>query len=318
MVKEKFSNNIQRISRDWRAYLFVLPSLLLVLVFSYFPAYSAIYHSFYDWNGADIEIFIGLDNFRRAFTDGILGRSFIVILILVLASFVKMVPSIAVSVVIHRLKRENWQYLYRVLFVIPMIIPEIVWLLIWKFFFDPTFGILNKVLEVTGVMSLLQWIDSLAGWGLFVEGVDPAWLSTPQLIVPALIIWGFPWVGVVGVLIYLAGLSSIGQEVYEAAEIDGIGWFRKFLNIELPLIMTQVRLNAALMIINTLKSYGLVLVLLGVSGGPAGAGMVPGLYMFRKAFVDQEAGYACAIGLLIFALILVLTWINNKYMRVDH
>lgn len=310
-------NKLNQIRRNSRAYQFVLPSLIIVLTFSYFPAYSAIYHSFFEWNGADIENFIGFENFIRAFNDKTLHYSFLVILILVLANFIKMIPSIAVAVVIHRIRSQNWQYIYRVLFVIPMIIPIIVWVLIWKFIFDPNFNIFNRILRVTGIMPLLQWMDSLTGLGVFREGVDPAWLSTPELIVPSLVIWGFPWVGVIGVLIYLAGLSSINPDIYEAAELDGVGWFRKFTNIELPLIMTQVRLNSVLMIINTLKTYGLILILLGTSGGPGGAGMVPGLYMFRKAFVDQEAGYACAIGLLLFFLILIFTWINNKYLRVE-
>ena len=250
-------------------------------------------------------------------TDPALGRAFIVVLILVMANLVKMIPSIITAVVIHRLRSKNWAYAYRVLFVIPMIIPAMVWLLIWKYFFDPTFGILNKILNATGLMWVLQQIDSIFNWGIFVEGVNPTWLGQSELIIPSLIIWGFPWVGVVGVLIYLAGLSTIGKDVYEAAEIDGIGYFKKFTKIEFPLIMTQVRLNLVLMIIGTLQAYGQVLVLLGPEGGPGGAGMMPGLYMFRKAFIDQEAGYACAIGLFIFFMILFLTWLNNKYVRVE-
>lgn len=301
----------------WHLYLLVLPSLALLVTFAYFPAWSAIYHSFFNWNGGDVKIFVGLDNFRRAFSDPMLGHAFIVVMILILANLVKMIPSIATAVVIHRLRSEKWGYIYRVLFVVPMIIPFIVQLLVWKYFFDPSFGVLNKFINATGLMHVLQWVDSIFGWGVFVAGTQPAWLGQPELVVPALILWGFPWVGIVGVLIYLAGLSSIDQDVYEAGDLDGVGWFGKFLYIELPLIMTQVRLNLVLMIINTLRMYGLVLVLLGDTGGPAGAGMVPGLYMFRKAFVDQQAGYACAIGLLIFFVILFLTWINNKFVRVD-
>ena len=78
-----------------------------------------------------------------------------------------------------------------------------------------------------------------------------------------------------------------------------------FENIELPLIMTQVRLNLVLMVIHTLKGWGLVFILLGDSGGPRGVGMLPGLYMFHKAFTVAEVGYACAIGLLLFFLILI-------------
>ncbi len=299
----------------WQLYLLVLPSVLFLLTFSYFPAWSAVYHSFFNWDGGDIKIFVGLKNYIRAFTDPVLGHAFIVVFILIFSNLFKMIPSIITAVVIHRLRSQKWAYAYRVLFVIPMIIPGIVWLLIWKYFFDPTFGILNKVLRFTGLMSILQFLDSSFGWDIFIKGMDPAWLSQKELVIPALIIWGFPWVGIVGVLIYLAGLSNIGKDVYDACEIDGVGWLRKFTSIELPLILGQVKINLVLMIINTMRGYGLVLVLLGDTGGPGGAGMVPGLYMFRKAFVDQEAGYACAVGLLIFFVILILTLINNKILK---
>lgn len=306
---------LKKIKHYWHLYLLVLPGLCFLITFSYFPAWSAIYHSFFNWDGGDVKIFTGLGNYIRAFTDPMLGYAFIVVFILIFSNLFKMIPSIMTAVVIHRLRSRKWAYAYRVLFVIPMIIPGIVWLLIWKYFFDPTFGILNKMLRMTGIMSLLQGLDQVFGWQVFMKGVDPAWLSQKELVIPALIIWGFPWVGVVGVLIYLAGLSNIGKDVYDACEIDGVGWFRKFTAIELPLILGQIRINLVLMIINTMRGYGLVLILLGDTGGPGGAGMVPGLYMFRKAFVDQEAGYACAVGLLIFFVILLLTVLNNKLVK---
>jgi raffinose/stachyose/melibiose transport system permease protein len=81
--------------------------------------------------------------------------------------------------------------------------------------------------------------------------------------------------------------------------------------------MTQVRLMLVLMIIGTLQGYGLQFLLLGEDGGPAGRGMVPGLWMFNRAFIAGELGYACALGLFLFVFILVLTLINNKYVRVD-
>jgi raffinose/stachyose/melibiose transport system permease protein len=137
------------------------------------------------------------------------------------------------------------------------------------------------------------------------------------LIIPALIIWGFPWIGVVGVLIYLAGLQSIGTEVYEAADLDGVSGFQKFIHIEFPLILTQIRLMLILLVIGTIQGYGLQLLLLGDSGGPGGRGMVPGLWMYNRAFIAGEFGYACAIGMILFVFILALTYIQNKYVRVD-
>ena len=120
-----------------------------------------------------------------------------------------------------------------------------------------------------------------------------------------------------GVLIFLAGLQSIGQEVYEAAEIDGVGPIGKFLYIELPLILTQVRLSLVLLIVATLGGYGLQLQLLNEYGGPGGRGMVPGLWMYNRAFYAGEFGYACAIGMILFAFILLLTFVNNRYVRIE-
>lgn len=309
------------IQPNWKqnrsVYWFVLPALAILLLFSYYPAGSAIFHAFFIWDGGATRIFCGLDNFRRAFSDPVVGHGFFLVGILVVANLFKMIPSIALAVVIHRLTSPRWSYFYRALFVVPMIIPQMVAILIWKFYFDPTFGVINDVLEATGLMGALVRLDGVFGWNVFFEGVRPAWLAQRQLVIPSLVFWGFPWVGVVGILIYLAGLGNIDPEVYEAARVDGTGPFRLFLHVELPLIMTQVRLNLILMIINTLRGYELMLVVLGDSGGPGGIGMVPGLYMFRKAFLDQEAGYASTIGLLMFFVILFLTWINQKFVRVE-
>ncbi len=250
--------------------------------------------------------------------DWLLWKSFNLIFILIAANLLKMWPAIFAAVCIHRLKSERWQYLYRVLFVIPMIIPQMVGLLVWKFFYDPNVGILNKFLIMTGLDNALIWLDKwVLHLGVFTDPFKPAWLGHPDLIIPSLLFWGFPWVGVVGVLIYLSGLQNIGQDVYEAAELDGINSWGKFTKIELPLIMTQVRLNLVLMIIGTLQAYGFQLILLGPEGGPQNKGLTPGLYMFYESFQNQNYGYACAIGLMLFFIILFLTVINQRYVRVE-
>lgn len=303
---------------EWKLYLFVVPSLFLICLFAYWPTLSAIYHSFFRWGGGEVKEFVGLGNFARALNDRIFWASFITIAILVIANLFKMIPSITMAVLIHRLQSDLWQYWYRVLVVLPMIVPGLVTLFIWKFFFNPNLGALNAALDATGLKALLVWADKTFGWGgVFLPDVPVAWLGEPALIIPALIIWGFPWIGAVGVLIFLAGLQSIGAEVYEAAELDGVTPFQKFLHIEFPLIMTQVRLMVVLMMIGTLQGFGLQFLLLGEDGGPGGAGMVPGLWMFNRAFFAGEFGYACALGLFLFVFILLLTLINNKYIRVD-
>jgi len=289
----------------------------MVAVFAYFPAASAIYHSFFDWQDGETKQFIGLGNFQRIWNDGVLWSSFVTVGALIVFNLVKMIPSIAMAVMIHRLKSDRSQYLYRVLLVVPMIVPGLVTLFIWKFFLDPNLGLLNRVPDATGLKSVLVQFDQWFGWGIFYAEVPIGWLSQPELILPALFLWGFPWIGAVGVLIYLAGLQSIGTEIYEAAELDGIGPISKFFYIELPLILTQVRLSLTLLVISTLQGYGLQLLLLGDSGGPGGRGMTPGLWMYNRAFIAGEFGYACAVGMVLFVFILVLTLINNRFVRTD-
>lgn len=301
--------------REWRLYLFVVPSLLLVGVFSYFPAISAVYHSFFDWQGGETKQLVGWNNFVRAWGDRTLWGAFGTVGALVVFNLFKMIPSIAMAVIIHRLKSERWGYWYRVLLVVPMIVPGLVTLFIWKFFFDPNLGLLNHLLDATGVKTLLVHLDQFFHWGVFHAGVPIGWLSQPELILPSLFLWGFPWIGAVGVLIYLSGLQNISQEIYEAADLDGIGPLGKFFHIELPLILTQVRLSLILLVIATFQGYGLQLLLLGDAGGPGGRGMTPGLWMYNRAFIAGEFGYACAIGMILFAFILVLTWVNNRYVR---
>lgn len=307
----------RRILRDWRLCFFVVPSAVLVATFAYFPAASAIYHSFFYWPGGESMHLVGLANFKRAFHDQVLWKSFQTVSILVVFNLFKLIPSIIMAVLIHRLTSDRWRYVYRVLLVVPMIVPSLTTLFIWKFFLDPNIGALNQFLDVTGLKSALVSIDHFFGWGVFLENHPIGWLSQPELVLPSLFIWGFPWIGAVGVLIFLAGLQSINREVYEAAELDGIGPFGKFFYIELPLILTQVRLSLVLLIVSTLQGYVLQLLLLGDSGGPNGRGMVPGLWMYNRAFIAGEFGYACAVGIILFAFILVLTLINNKYVRID-
>jgi len=296
---------LSQLKSYWPLYLIILPSMLLIALFMYFPAAAGIWYSFFRWNGDELATYVGLENFATAFTDPKLGHAFVVVGILFVASLFKMIPSILTAVVIHRISNDRWRYWYRLLFVVPMVIPWMVGLLIWKFFYDPVVGLLNAFLKATHLLSVLGLPE------------NPAWLGDPKLVLPALIFWGFPWIGIVGVLIYLSGLEKIPSSVYECAELDGVGSLGKFFYIELPLIATQVRVNLVLMIIGVLKGYGLILVLLGDAGGPGGAAMVPGLYMYHNAFIQRKAGYACAIGILLFFLILFLTWFNNKFVRVE-
>lgn len=293
---------MNRLKNYWTAYLLILLPLGLVVLFNYFPIINGFVHIFYRWDGDRVEEYVGLDNIIRMFNDTDLLRSFGVILIFIAANLIKMIPPIIAAVVLHHVFSSRMQYVYRICFVIPMIVPAVVGILLWKYFYEPSAGVVNSMLRAAGFLGPTETIP---------------WLSDTNLVIPSLIFMGFPWVGAFGVLIYLAGLGNISRDLYESAELDGAGPIRTFFSIELPLIMTQVRINLVLMMIGTLMGWEFVYLMLGESGGPNGVATVPGLLIFREAFSRGFFGYGCAVGFLIFLITLALTWFNNRYVRIE-
>jgi len=308
----------REVKHHWEIYLFVLPALVLIGLFLYYPAASGMFHSFFRWNGADISEYVGLKNYTELLRSTEFWNSFKVALILGAWNVVKMIPALLVAVCIHRCRSVRMQFVYRTLFVVPMVIPGLVVVLIWRsFFFEATSGYLNRFLYSTGLFSVLEHLDKLFGWGgIFVSGQSPAWLGDPRLILVACIVWGFPWVGSFAVLTHLAKLQGISKDLYEAADIDGVNWWSKFTKIELPLIMGSIYLLLVFVIIDTIKDAGMVMALAGMTGGPGGKVTVPALFMIRKAFVEQDMGYSCAIGIILTIIVMtlqkVLTWVMTS------
>lgn len=307
----------REIGHHWEVYLFIVPAMVLIALFQYYPAASGIFHSFYRWNGADVSEFVGLQNYLDLFQSAAFWDSFRVAFVLGFWNVLKMAPAILVAVLIHRCRNSGMQYLYRILFVIPMVIPGLVIALIWRsFFFEANSGFLNQFLHATGIFNLLCKLDAIFGWGnIFVPGTNPAWLGDPRLILIACIVWGFPWVGSFAVLTHLAKLQSIPKELYEAGSIDGANWWSQFRRIELPLIMGSIYLQLVFVIIATIKDAGTILALAGIEGGPGGAVTVPALFMLRKAFVAQEMGAACAIGIVLTAVVLSLQKLSTLVLE---
>jgi ABC-type glycerol-3-phosphate transport system permease component len=302
-----------QVKHHWEIYLFIIPTLLMIGLFQYYPAASGIFHSFYRWNGSDIAEPVGFLNYLDLLKNPEFWNSFRLAFILGAWNVVKMIPALFVAVCIHRCKSERMNFLYRTLFVVPMVIPGLIVVLIWRsFFFEATAGYLNQFLINSGLFGLLVRLDQALHWGgIFVEGQMPAWLGDPRLIVTACIVWGFPWVGSFAVLTHLAKLQGISKDVYEAGEIDGINWFSKFTKIELPLIMGSIYLLLVFVIIDTIKDAGMILALAGLEGGPGGKATVPALFMLRKAFLTQEMGAACAIGIILTIVVLSLQKLSS-------
>lgn len=300
---------VGEVRHHWEVYLFALPAAVMVALFQYYPAASGVFHSFYRWNGADVVEPVGLANYARLLRSAEFWTALRFSLVLGAFNVLKMAPAVLVAVGIHRCRSERMQYLYRLLFVIPMVIPSLVIVLIWRtFFFEASSGFLNRALGWTHAMQLLAWLGHGQAWGqLFAAGRSPAWTGDPILLPIACIIWGFPWVGSFAVLTHLAKLQNIGRDVYEAADLDGVNWWSRFWKIEMPTLWGSLNLLLVFVIIDTIKDAATILALAGdFSGGPGGVATVPALLMLRKAFLDQEMGYACGIGVVLTVIVMAM------------
>ena len=241
--------------------------------------------------------FIGLDNFRALLQD----QEFLdTIPRIIKLTVFGVVTSITVPVVvaewIFRLRNKRAQYFYRILMLWPAIVPSVVGVLIWQFIYQPDDGLLNNALRGVGLGNLAQ-----------------SWLGNPDIALYAVMGSGFPFVGGFSVLVYLAGLQSISQEVFDASAIDGAHGLRRFFAIDLPLLAGQIKLNLVLSIIGNVQNFAGILIL--TNGGPVNSTEVPALYMYNEAFQYGKVGYASAIGVMIFVAILLLTFVSLRYRR---
>ena len=299
---------VAQLKYHWPIYFFVLPSLLFIGLFAYYPAAAGAYHSTFRWNGADINEYTGLENFTTLIKKPDFWKSFRVALIIGVWNIAKMIPAIAAAVCINRVISTRMQFLYRVMFVAPMVVPGLILALIWRtFFFDATMGYLNRSLVYTGLYKSLVLFCNFTGLtDAFAIDHYPAWLGDGRLILFSCIIWGFPWVASFAVLTHLAKLQGIPKELVEASELDGANWWTKFTRLELPMISGSINILIVLVLIDTFKDATLIYALAGLGGGPGGNVDVPALFMLREAFMNQSMGSACAVGIVLVIIVLAM------------
>ena len=288
-----------KLKKSIPAYLFLLPLFTGILIFSYYPAFSGIYHSFFDWNGIGEKTFRGLANYKNLFHDSIFLNSIPVMLKL-------MIPKLIISIVvpfimaelIFAIRSNKMQERYRMLCLLPMVAPGVVGTLLWKFIYDPSSGLAVELCRLFGIVGQTQNID---------------WLGNPALTIGSIIFIGFPWIGGTSVLIYMSGLMNISGEVMEASQLDGCSTFGRIFRIDIPLMMGQIRYFVIIGIISALQDYSVQIILTG--GGPGYTTYVPGYYLFKQAFSYGNMGYACAIGTLMFSVIFLLTLLSMRLMK---
>lgn len=290
------SQSWDRVKRASIAYVFLLPTLLFIGYFLYFPAYRALTGAFTFWDGFNPPEYTGLENFRRAFSDEVLRTATRNNLIWATFDvFLSIVPAFLVAELIFHVRRDGLRYLYRTIFIIPSVVPFIVSILLWSYFYQRD-GLINLILAKL----------ELDGWA-------HGWISDPDTALYALALMGFPWVNAFNMLIFYAGLQNIPPEILEAAALEGATGLRRVWTIDLPLVLAQFKLLLILAIIAS--GQNIVTPLLMTNGGPGYATYTVALYMYQTAVEYGEFGYSMAIAFMLFVFIMLLTAINQRLIR---
>jgi raffinose/stachyose/melibiose transport system permease protein len=297
-VAARWSSLLLRLRRMAVCYALLALPILLLGVFVYIPVAWAFSKSLYAYEIGGDSTFIGLANYLEYFTlDPSTYIALVNMLVFTLAAvLIRLTMPLIVAKLILSLTSERWRHLYRVAFLLPVVVPSVAVLLIWQSLIYSQQGILNEVLQAVGLGAFRR-----------------AWLADPATAMLAVIFIGFPWIGGFEVLIYYAGLSAIPQSVNEAAQLEGCVGLRKFLLIDIPMVMSQLKLMLVLTIIAGIQGFQNLLIV--TRGGPGYATYVPGLQMYFNGFSYQRFGYACAIGVILFALIFGCTLLNMAYFK---
>jgi raffinose/stachyose/melibiose transport system permease protein len=284
---------IARTLRERGSYLlFLIPGALLLVVVILVPFVMNIGISFTKWQGVGDPTWIGLDNYTRLFADGTFWASFqhnlaLVVAMAILPTAAGLVIAAALFDVIAKRFGPRAASVLRACIYLPQVLPIAIAGIVWSWILAPENGSLNELLKAIGLGSLQQ-----------------DWLGDPDLAlytVMGVMVWvqiGFPLV------VFMAGLQRVDPQLYEAAELDGAGWWRRFWHITLPQIRPEIHVVLLWCTIAALKVFGAVYVL--TKGGPGGATNVPSYFSFTPFFEKTQVGYGAAISTVLTVIILAL------------
>lgn len=284
-LAEKASNTVRFNKHKFIPYLFISPSMILFITFMIIPIIFTFYISLTKWSLISTPQFTGLDNYIKLFAD----REFGIVLLNTIYYTVATVPLGMGLGLIGALMLNRKIFLrnaLRGIFYIPAVVSLVAAGLVWQWILSTDYGILNYLLGLVGIGPQM-WLTSNA-------------LSMPSVILATI------WVRAgYCMVIYLAGMQSIPNEYYEAADIDGAGDFRKFRYITWPLLRSTTVFLLVISIIYGFMAFDLFVIMTG--GGPGLSSTVMVHYIYKQAFSVGEMGYASAVGVVMFLIVFVMT-----------
>lgn len=294
-------------SLSWRkniqGYLLISPWLIGFALFVVGPLIFSLVVSFTDWDIVGSARFIGLRNYQRAFTG---DRFFFKALGNTIYYVAGSVPTrLLLALVMALLLNQGIRGLrfWRTAIYMPAMISIVAMGLTWGVLLNPRSGLVNYLLSLVGI-------------------TGPKWLGSPDWSKPALILINLMYTGP-QMVIFLAGLKGIPQEMYESAELDGAGLLAKFRYITLPFLSPTIFFNLVTGVIGSFQVFSLVYVVMGQEAGGYGHGalnstLVYALHLYEEAFLRLNMGYASALAWLLFILVLALTLLQLRYSRWVH
>jgi multiple sugar transport system permease protein len=268
--------------------LFALPWLIRLFVLNVYPILAAFYYSFTSFRITSAPRWIGLANYVELFTldklpmqslyNSLYFSLFSVPLGLLLALFLAVMLNQSVIM----------RSFFRATFFVPSIVPGVAAAVLWLWILNSRTGLVNAVLVAIGLPRI-------------------PWLSSPDWIKPAFILMSLWGVGY-SVVIFLAGLQDVPRHLYDAAEVDGAGTWAKFRHITLPMITPSIFFNLVMGVIGSLQIFGPAFVInVGSQGGPKNSALFYVLYLYRQAFGYLNMGYASALAVVLFLVIMAMT-----------
>ena len=278
-----------KLNRTWTPYFFLFPALLILAVVSFWPVLQAIYLSFTDYDIIGAPNFIGLKNYEQLWKDQLFWK----VLFNTLIYMVVAVPSLVVlplflAILVNQ-KLRGIQF-FRAAYYVPVIVSVVVAGIAWKWIYAEN-GLLNYFTSIFTSVKI-PWLTNS---------------STAIFAIIAVTIWkGLGYY----MVIYLAGLQTIPQDLYEAAAIDGSDGWRKHLDITIPMLKPYIVLVTVISAIAAMKVFEEVYVM--SRGGPANSSKTVVYYLYEKGFSSLEMGYASAVGVVLFLVVFLLSVISVR------
>ena len=277
-------------------FLFLLPAIVLFLLFVIYPILQSIYYSLFNWKGFGPAVdFVGVENFKNILEDRVfmiaLRNGF---LIIALSLFAQLPLSLDLAVLVGR--DLPGRVIFRTIFFLPYVLSEVIAALMWLFILnpDPDRGFVNAVI-------------------VFFGGQSQAWLGNTDLVllsIFAALTWKY---FSYHMLLFMTGLQNIPTEIEEAGRIDGANSIQNFFYITLPLLGSTIRTSVYLSVLGSIQQF--ILVWIMTKGGPVNASETMATYMYRFGFVRFQLGYGSAVAIYMFLLCLVFSLIYQRLTR---